>query len=139
MTRRWGGRERGSVSVFFAIVAAGWVMMLLLIVVGGGRIRAYQRADNIAAEAARAAGQAIEAGTAIAGEEKTIDRTRATAAAQAYLLEAGATGTVRFEGDQTVVVTATVGYPNPTGISFPGDTGDVWYATGEARATLLVG
>lgn len=132
-------RDRGSVSVFFAIVAAGWVMMLLLIVVGGGRIRAYQRADNIAAEAARAAGQAIQAGPAIAGQEKKIDRARATAAAQAYLREAGATGTVSFDGDQTVVVTATVGYPNPTGISFPGDEGDVWYASGEARATLLIG
>ncbi|NUO55490.1 MAG: hypothetical protein HOV71_20050 [Hamadaea sp.] len=131
-------RSRGSVSVFFSIVATGWVSILVLIIVGGGRVRAYQRADNIAAEAARVAGQAIELPPAVEGGEKRIDPARARLVAQAYLRDAGATGTVNVADDgQTVEVTATVGYDNPSG--FPLLGGRTWYATGAATAVLLVG
>ncbi|MEV6970948.1 hypothetical protein AB0M47_38185 [Hamadaea sp. NPDC051192] len=131
-------RSRGSVSVFFSIMALGWVTILLLIVVGGGRVRAYQRADNIAAEAARAAGQAIELPPAVEGDEKRIDPARARLVAEAYLRDAGASGTVIVAADgQSVEVTATVGYDNPSGFPFLG--GRTWYATGAATAVLLVG
>jgi hypothetical protein len=130
-------RDRGSVSVFFSIVAMGWVTVLVLIIVGGGRVRAYQRAENIAAEAARIAGQAIELPPAVEGGEKRIDPDRARTVAQAYLRDAGATGTVTIVDGQTVRVTATVGYDNPSGFPFLG--GKTWYATGAATAVLLVG
>lgn len=130
-------RDAGSVTVFFSIIAAGWVAMLILIIVGGGRVRAYQRADNIAAEAARAAGQAIEAGPAVEGGEKRLDADRARDAALAYLADAGATGTVAIVSGQSVTVTATVGYDNPSGVPYLG--GGTWYATGSATAVLLIG
>jgi len=130
-------RSRGSVSVFFAIISGAWVTVLVLIIVGGGRVRAYQRADNIAAEAARAAGQAIELPPAVQGNEKRIDEDRARAVALAYMRDAGATGTVTIVNGQTVTVTATVGYDNPSGFPFLG--GRTWYATGAATAVLLVG
>ncbi|MEU7826099.1 hypothetical protein [Catellatospora sp. NPDC049133] len=134
---RWRD-DRGKATVFVVIMAQAWVFMFGLVVVGGGRLRAYQRADNIAAEAARSAGQAIDPAPAIQGGDKIIDLTLATNAAQAYLNTVGATGTVTIAPDNTTVtVRATITYENPTGLAFLG--GATWRATGEATATLLIG
>lgn len=130
--------DRGKVTIFMAIIAPAWIAMLGLVIVGGGRVRAYQRADNIAAEAARTAGQAIAPGSAIQGGRKVIDPALAEAAARAYLTTVGATGTVTVSPDgQQVTVVATIKYENPSRLAFMG--GPVWDATGQATATLLVG
>src|SRR5207244_8849284 len=85
--------------------------MLGLLIDGGGKVRALQRADNVAAEAARAAGQAIQAGQAISGGAKVVDTAAATDAATAYFTAAGVTGTVAFDPDlQHVTVTVVVRY-----------------------------
>jgi hypothetical protein len=132
------GRDHGKVTVFFAIIATAWFAMLALMIVGGGRVRAYQRADNVAAEAARAAGQAIDPSLAIPGGRKQVDPDRARAAALAYLASAGATGTVSIAADrQHITVNATIEYRNPTGMAVFG--GSTWDANGTATATLLVG
>ena len=131
-------RDDGRVTVFFAIIASGWVVMLGLIIVGGGRVRAYQRADNVASEVARAGAQSIDPGLAIPGGRKVIDPATARSAALAYLAQAGATGTVSVAPDRIhLTVTATVTYTNPTGLAFLG--GGTWRATGQATATLLTG
>ncbi len=130
--------DRGKVTIFFTIIAVGWVGMLGLVVVGGGRIRAYQRADNVAAEAARAAGSAIDAASAVPGGAKLIDTAKATNAALTYLSAAGATGTVTVSADRLhVTVTAVISYTNPSGLEFIG--GATWQATGTASVTLLIG
>ncbi|GIF99146.1 hypothetical protein [Catellatospora citrea] len=134
---RWRG-DAGKATVFVAIMALGWVVMFGMVVVGGGRLRAYQRADNVAAEAARSAGQAINPAQAIQGDGRVIDGTLARAAAQAYLDDVGATGTVVVAPDgASVTVRATISYQNPSGLAFLG--GATWTATGEATATLLIG
>ena len=131
-------RDDGRVTVFFTIIASAWVAMLGLIIVGGGRVRAYQRADNIASEAARAGAQSIDPGLAIPGGPKLIDPATARAAAQAYLNRVRATGTVTVAADrQHITVTATVTYTNPSGLEFLGRR--TWRATGQATATLLTG
>lgn len=131
-------RDDGKVTVFFAIIATAWVTMLGLIIVGGGRVRAYQKADNVASEAARAGAQSIDPGLAIPGGAKLIDPVAARAAAQAYLRDAGATGTVSVAADRRhITVVATVTYTNPSGLDFLG--GHTWQATGQATATLLTG
>jgi Flp pilus assembly protein TadG len=131
-------RDSGRVTIFFAIIAPAWIAMLGLVVVGGGRIRAFQRADNVAAEAARAAGSAIEPVSAVQGGPKLVDPTRARAADLDYLTAAGATGTVTVSADQKhLTVTAVINYANPSGLEFIG--GATWQATGVATATLLIG
>ncbi|GHJ49416.1 hypothetical protein Cs7R123_67580 [Catellatospora sp. TT07R-123] len=136
--RRWYRRDDGKVTVFFTIIATAWIVTIGLVVVGSGRTRALQRADNIAAEAARAAGQAIDPEDAIQGKPKVVDATLAAAAAQAYLRTVGATGSVTVAPDrQHLTVRATVSYDNPVGLDFFG--GATWTATGEATATLLIG
>jgi Flp pilus assembly protein TadG len=134
---RKSNRDRGKVAVFFALMAPVWLAFLGLLAVGGGRIRAYQHAYYVAAEAARAGGQAIQYGPAIDGGAKRIDEARAVTAAQAYLAAAGATGTVKIDPvSQTITVTATIVYKHPVGLPVLGEK--TWHVTGTATAHPLV-
>lgn len=135
MKRRSG--DRGAATITTAIMAGAWVVMLAFVVVGGGRIRALQRADNIASEAARAAGSAIDPALAVPGDDQVVLLAEAQQAANAYMNRVGATGTVTFDPDnKNLRIVVTITYENPTGMSFFG--GATWDATGEARVTLLV-
>ncbi|GGM23794.1 TadE/TadG family type IV pilus assembly protein [Dactylosporangium sucinum] len=129
-------RDDGRITVWFAILVPAFLSLVGLIVDGGGKVRALQRADNIAAEAARAGGQAIRGALAIDGGAKEIDPTLAVAAVQAYLgaLE-GVTGTVTIDSAQTLSVTVTVTYdPILLDVFAGGGTATV---TGRATATLI--
>ncbi len=128
--------DRGRVAIFFAILAPAFLAMIGLVVDGGGKIRALQRADNIAAEAARAAGQAINAGQAISGGEKVIDPGAASTAAQQYINALdGVTGTVTTIDGTHLRVTVTVRW-NATLLSLFGGPG-AGTARGQATATLV--
>lgn len=130
-------RDRGAATVMTAIIAGAWVTMLAFVVVGGGRIRALQRADNIASEAARAAGSAIDPTQAVPGDDQVVLLAEAQQAADAYMNKVGAAGTVTFDPDnKNLRIVLKITYANPTGLTFFG--GATWEATGEARVTLLV-
>ncbi|NLT56892.1 MAG: hypothetical protein GXX79_20475 [Actinomycetales bacterium] len=77
--------DRGSASLFLVISMLGLLVLVGLVVDGGAKVRAIARADALAGEAARAAGQAIDVPAAIAGRERTVDARAAVAAAQAFL------------------------------------------------------
>lgn len=83
--------DAGRISLFYAIVLPGLIVMIGLAADSAGYIQASQRADNIAAEAARAGGQAIRLPEAINGEDKTVDPSRALDAVRDYLTTAGIT------------------------------------------------
>jgi hypothetical protein len=104
-------RDRGRVSVF---VAAAMPMMLLFMALmwdASGYLRALHRADNVANEAARAAGQAINIPLAVTGEQIIVDPAAAEQAANAYLTDAGVTGAVQVSEDgRQVSVTVSVPY-----------------------------
>ena len=103
-----GDPEQGSVTVFFAITMLGLLLLLGLVADGGAGLRAAQHAQDSAAEAARAGGQALDLTAATAGRPQTVDRTAAVHAAQAYLTATGATGTVTVSPDRTgLTVTVT--------------------------------
>lgn len=104
--------ERGSVTVFLAVAAVGLLALVGLVVDGAAKVRAVQRADRIAAEAARAAGQAVDLIGVMAGDGVRVDRRAAVAAAEAYLRAAGAEGDARIApGGGTVTVTTTATQP----------------------------
>jgi hypothetical protein len=90
-------------------------MMLLFMALmwdASGYLRALHRADNIANEAARAAGQAINLPLAVTGEQIVLDPAAAETAADAYLADAGVTGQVRVSEDgRQVSVSVAVPYP----------------------------
>ena len=135
--RRWWRADEGRVSLLVAVCAAALLFLIGVVVDGGGRIRALQRADNLAAQAARTAGQAIDVGQAISGGTKVIDPDRAVVAAQSYLDQAGAAGTVTISSDRRhITVTTTVSYtPVMLGAFGYGTT----QVTGHATATLVDG
>ena len=80
-----GSRDRGRVSVFVAVALIGVLVIIGLTFDGIGRIRAYQRAANLAAEAARAGGQAIDVATAIGGGPAAVDEDAAVDAALEFI------------------------------------------------------
>ena len=96
----WVRRDDGNISLLVLVLAVAVLVMIGLSVDGGGKLRALGRADDIAAEAARAGGQAIAAPPAIEGGPKTLDPDAAVAAAQAYLAAAGVTGSVTVAADR---------------------------------------
>lgn len=109
---RWAGLardpERGS---GFSVLSAGLLLssllMLGLVVDGGAKATAINRADGVAQEAARAGVQAAS----FAGSATTVDVTRAVGAAQAYLVDAGVTGSVAAAGPDAITVTVTMSEP----------------------------
>lgn len=104
--------DRGSVTVFFTVATAGLLVMIGLIVDGGARITLAQRADNLAAQAARAAGQAAAPADVITGASPSVDRAPAVRAANAVLAANGATGTVTLDADGAgLTVTTTLTTP----------------------------
>jgi Flp pilus assembly protein TadG len=109
---RWLAHDAGRIGLFYAIVLPGLIMMIGLAADSAGYIQASQRADNIAAEAARAGGQAIRLPEAINGETKAVDPSRALDAVRDYLTTAGITrwdAVVSPDGQQ-LTVTVHVDY-----------------------------
>ncbi|MFC8833352.1 pilus assembly protein TadG-related protein [Streptomyces griseoincarnatus] len=131
------GDDRGGVTVFVAVCVVVLIGIIGVAVDGGGKMRATERADHVAGEAARAGGQAIDPAAAISGESIVVKPQDAVAAAQAYLHSVGATGTVSVSADgKTLTVRTTAAYATKflpvVGIgSMP--------VTGHGSATLLHG
>lgn len=104
--------ERGAVTVFVAVAVVGLLAMAGLVVDGAAKVRAVQRADRVASEAARAAGQAVDLAAAMGSEGLRVDRRAALGAAQSYLDAAGVEGAVSVRPDgATLVVTTRTSEP----------------------------
>ncbi|MFJ8848420.1 pilus assembly protein TadG-related protein [Streptomyces cyaneofuscatus] len=115
-------------TLFWLITGVALIGMLGLLVDGGGLLRAKAAADDLAAEAARTAGQQLDLAQAIPGTALVVDPDAAQQAAQAFLAQAGAEGAVTVSADGThitvtvtdtydAVLTSVVGY---TGIPVTG-------------------
>lgn len=138
--RRWRvdpQEDTGGVTVFVAVCVLALIGIIGVAVDGGGKMRATQRADHIAGEAARAGGQAIDPAEAIRGNAIVVDPQDATAAAQAYLRSAGATGTVSVLGDGTTLSVLVTGSYDTTFLAALGI--DSLPVTGHGKASLLHG
>ncbi|MFE0907372.1 pilus assembly protein TadG-related protein [Streptomyces rochei] len=107
--RATASRDRGGVTVFVAVCVVVLIGIIGVAVDGGGKLRATERADHIAGEAARAGGQAIDPAAAISGESIVVRPPDAVAAAQAYLQSVGATGTVSVSADGKTLTVHTTG------------------------------
>jgi Flp pilus assembly protein TadG len=103
--------EDGSMSLFFAVTTVGLLMVMGLLVDGGGALNASNRAEALAQEAARTAGQQLDPAQAIEGTAITIDPDAAQAAAQDYLAANNVQGDVQITDDgQTMTVTVHDSY-----------------------------
>ncbi|MBT2611447.1 hypothetical protein J7I97_25110 [Streptomyces sp. ISL-87] len=93
--------DEGGIAIYTAIVTVALLGIIGLAIDGGGKLRATERADAVAMEAARAAGQAIDPADAVTGSGVRVDPEAAQAAAQAYLARAGTQGTATLSDDRT--------------------------------------
>ncbi|QCX82280.1 hypothetical protein C9F11_43505 (plasmid) [Streptomyces sp. YIM 121038] len=104
-------RDGGSVTLYFIGFALVMLLLLAVLVDGGRLMMADADAEDIAAEAARAAGQEINGPDAITGVGTRADPQKAAAAARAFLTAAGATGSVRVAEDgQSLTITVFATY-----------------------------
>jgi hypothetical protein len=109
MTRLRG--DDGRVSVFVAITFVALLVALGLGADGPGLFRTMAHADALAAEAARAAGQAIDVDHTAEQGVHRVSPAAARAAAESYLAQAGVEGQVTFSDDLTeVTVTVEIVY-----------------------------
>jgi hypothetical protein len=129
--------DRGSITVFAAVCAMALLAIIGVAVDGGGKMRATERADHLAGEAARAGGQAIDPAQAITGQAIRVDPHTAQAAAHAYLRAAGATGTVAVSGDGTTLTVTVNGTYQTRFLPVAGINS--LPVTGHGEATLLHG
>jgi Flp pilus assembly protein TadG len=85
--RAWTNRksERGSVSLWMVTAAMAMIILTGLAVDLGGQVLTRQRVADVAAHAARAGGQQLQASRAIRGQGVRTDPALAAAAARAYL------------------------------------------------------
>lgn len=103
--RRWSG-ERGSVSLLLVVAVVALFTAVGLVLDGGAKLRATQRADDAAAEAARAAVQSVQPGGTVRGEIPRLTAAAAASAARSYLTAAGVDGTVNVTGGRVRVQTS---------------------------------
>ena len=102
--------DRGSVSIFVAVMAVSFLMVAGLAVDGGSKLGALSEARDIADNAARAGAQAIDTDAYRTTGTPMLDPFAATQAANAYLETVGHTGSVTVVGS-TVTVTVTITVP----------------------------
>ncbi|MCX4554241.1 TadE/TadG family type IV pilus assembly protein [Streptomyces sp. NBC_01500] len=127
--------ERGSVTLYFLVFGVVMIGILGLLVDGGRLLMASADTDDLAAEAARTAGQEIRGPEAIEGNGTEADPDKAAAAARSFLAQAGVSGTVRvLDGGQKIDVTVHYTY-HPLLLGGMG-YGDM-PVTGHATATLV--
>lgn len=134
-----GRRDAGRVSLFLAIALLGVFMIIGLSYDAAGQLNAMRRAQNLAAEAARAGGQEIDQAAAINGEMR-LDHVAARQAVDDYRAAAGVTGPpAEFPppgpgGVETIHVEVVLTY-EPALLSFFG--WETVTVQGEATARLL--
>ena len=97
--------ERGSVTIWMATATFAMITLVGLAVDLGGQVHAQQRTHDLAAQAARAGAQQVQAPGAIQGRYVRVDAAAARRSARAYLSASGVSGTTRVNGD-TITVTA---------------------------------
>jgi|tagenome__1003787_1003787.scaffolds.fasta_scaffold20861075_1 Flp pilus assembly protein TadG len=103
--------DRGAIALFFVVFTVALLAAVGLVVDGGGKVRALQRADEAAREAARAGSQMLDVPAAVRGDGVSIDPGAAARAARAYLDAAGVDGTVTVEGNAVQVSTSVTYQP----------------------------
>lgn len=99
--------DTGSASIMMATLIVALLAMVGLVVDGGGKARALVRADDIAAGAARAGGQAVKLTDYYTTGTLKVDPYKARAKAQAYLAAAGVPGSVTFSNAGTSMTVTT--------------------------------
>lgn len=102
--------ETGSISIMGPVLAISLGLILGLVWDGAGQMREQQRANTIAAQAARVAGQQLDPTAAVRGLGTRADVYNAANAANTFIAAAGMTGSTQVVGGTTIVVQTSSTY-----------------------------
>ena len=109
-SRTHGRDEKGSISVWMITTALTMTLLVGLAVDLGGQVYAKQRAQDLAAQAARSGGQQLVASSSVRGVNARVDPAAALAAARTYIAGApGYSGSARVTGGTTVIADTLAG------------------------------
>lgn len=132
LARRWrqrayrrAARDRGSITLWVAVTFAAILAVAALVADGGARIRAGERADIVAGEAARAASYA-------SGPDENSRTAAAAAAARGIISRAGMAGSVAVASPGRIEVTVHASAAGPI-------SGLTYTVTRHATAQLVLG
>jgi len=106
MHRRLLRRDRGSVTIWLALASFVMVVLVGVAVDLSGQVYAQQHARDIAAQAARTAGQQIDAAQGVRGVSAKTNTEQAIAAAKSYIAAAGLSGDASVTGTTITVTVA---------------------------------
>lgn len=109
MTRRLDCGDRGSVTLFAAVLTLALLVVAGLVIDGGARLAAARQAEGIAEEAARAGADQLDLAALRATGSIHVDPRGAIAAADAYLAAAGYSGRAWLASPTRLTVTVTLG------------------------------
>ncbi len=127
--------ERGlAISVWIVLIVPAVVLMFGVAFDLAGQFAAKRQAYEVAAQAARVAGQQIDTDTYMSGQRVVVDPARARSAAVAYIRASGMTGSATMTSSTTLTVTTTATY-RPAFLSGVG-VGDLT-VTGEASIDTI--
>lgn len=132
-------RDRGSVTIWFALAAFVMVVLVGVAVDLSGQVYAQQRAHDLAAQAARSAGEQLDGGQAVRGLSAQADTARAEAAARTYLEASDLDGTVRIADAGQTVEVSVVGVYETKFLSIVGLTRLPVTGTARVRVVRAVG
>ncbi len=132
-----GGRQdSGSLTLLLALLMVALLALVGLVIDGGRKLNQSASAYAIAQEAARAGAGMVDRSVAYRSGTFGVDEAQALAAARAYLVSAGYTGSVSSEGTRRIRVTVTV-RGRTLVLSLIGI--DTMTSTGSAVASLVTG
>lgn len=99
-------------SLLLVVAVLAMLIAVGLVVDGGQKLRATQRADDAAAEAARAAVLTVQPGATVRGLTPRVDSAAAVRAAQADLTAGGVTGSAHITAGRVTVTTSVSFLPS---------------------------
>ncbi|HEX7395984.1 MAG TPA: TadE family protein [Propionibacteriaceae bacterium] len=132
-------RDKGSVTIWLALASVVMIVLVGVAVDLSGQVYAQQHARDIAAQAARTAGQQIDASLGVRGIGARTNTAQAIAAATSYIAAAGMEGDASVTGGGTTITVSVVDTYETKFLSIIGLTSLRVTGSAETRVVRVVG
>jgi len=132
-------RDKGSVTIWLALASVVMIVLVGVAVDLSGQVYAQQHARDIAAQAARTAGQQIDASLGVRGIGAQTNTAQAIAAAKSYIAAAGMEGDASITGGGTTITVSVVDTYETKFLSIIGLTSLRVTGSAETRVVRVVG
>jgi len=136
---RHSRRDKGSVTIWLALASFVMIVLVGVAVDLSGQVYAQQHARDIAAQAARTAGQQINASLGVRGIGAQTNTAQAIAAATSYIAAAGMEGDASITGGGTTITVSVVDTYETKFLSIIGLTRLRVTGSAETRVVRVVG